>query len=336
MRNPSSLLDIVSAILRQESRGDLINSATLPEILPLLSAARDLLATEPARLKLTGEYAIVGDIHGNLASLLRIFGRLGYPPYRSYLFLGDYVDRGPSSCGVIFLLLCLKLLYPEHIFLLRGNHESRDMTATYGFFEECTTAFSTAAYEATLECFTEMPVCAIVNQIVFCVHGGIPWLQTDFEKLAKPTGEDYGPIIGDLLWSDPSREVTGFRMSERGRGHLFGPMTVQNFLETARVALVIRSHEMCPRGYDYPFGQDGGIMTVFSSCDYCEMKNDAAVAIVRRHETVMECFEPLTEQEERLYRVIFPYWVICHVTAVQIDILQEIEELQTITPVVTI
>lgn len=59
---------------------------------------------------------------------MRLFDMTGLPPSSNYLFLGDYVDRGMYSLETIMLLLCYKIRYPENFFLLRGNHESADVS----------------------------------------------------------------------------------------------------------------------------------------------------------------------------------------------------------------
>jgi hypothetical protein len=71
---------------------------------------------------LTGDHVVVGNIHGNIDILLQIFDKCSYPPAASYPFLGDYVDRGEHSFEVILLLYSLKVLWPRHVHLLRGNH----------------------------------------------------------------------------------------------------------------------------------------------------------------------------------------------------------------------
>ena len=56
-------------------------------------------------------------------------------PTNKLLFLGDYVDRGPYGPEVILYLLTLKVRYPDKVVLMRGNHESREMTSAFNFYD---------------------------------------------------------------------------------------------------------------------------------------------------------------------------------------------------------
>jgi protein phosphatase len=255
------------------------------------------LHCEPACLILTGDFVVVGDIHGDLSTLLRIFDRFGYPPLGRYLFLGDYVDRGSCSCGVIFLLFSLRLLFPDHFHLIRGNHESRVLTELHGLREEC--------LDAMLTCFS-----AILNSKVFCVHGGIP---SQFTRLEAITKGDCA-VAEDLLWSDPTTAEDWFSESYRGKGHLFGVKAASDFLNRAGLVFMIRSHEVCLEGYDYPFGDAGRVMTVFSSCDYCGQKSDCGVALVSSCKLEAEYLAPVTELELPKRRVLLPMWLMDRVT----------------------
>lgn len=79
---------------------------------------------------------------------MRIFNFHGFPPSVNYLFLGDYVDRGPQSIEVIALLLAFKVKYPDNFILLRGNHETQQINFYYGFSAECNRRYSPALYQA--------------------------------------------------------------------------------------------------------------------------------------------------------------------------------------------
>ena len=94
-------------------------------------------APNPLVLELEAPLQVVGDIHGQFVDLLRLFEFKGMPPLANYLFLGDYVDRGPSGLECMFLLMALKVKYPDNIHLLRGNHECAAINRIYGFYDEC-------------------------------------------------------------------------------------------------------------------------------------------------------------------------------------------------------
>jgi diadenosine tetraphosphatase ApaH/serine/threonine PP2A family protein phosphatase len=231
-------------------------------------------------LHLTGRFTVVGDIHGDVLSVVRIFQELGWPDTQSYLFLGDYVDRGNASCEVLALLYCLKVMFPENLFLLRGNHEFGSITQAYGFRAECAARFVSQVYTEFVNSFSALPIAAIVNDTVFCVHGGIrPELADHLDDLRK-IEDGCTDIETDILWGDPRENVEGFQASPRGRGFLFGSDAFEDFLDDADFTMMIRAHEDCDAGFAWPFGIDGQLLTVFSTADYCQKGNDAAVAVV--------------------------------------------------------
>jgi diadenosine tetraphosphatase ApaH/serine/threonine PP2A family protein phosphatase len=260
------------------------------------------LMEDPPILDLTGDFVIVGDIHGDLTTLLRIFDHLGYPPNRQYLFLGDYVDRGMNSCEVILVLYALKYLYPASVMLIRGNHEFGPMTEVYGFQNEAVCKMSESFYSTVIRTFDELPLAAVLNGTVLCVHGGLSPNVSSLSELRELQKVNQWTIklddkVTDLLWGDPTGETTGFAPSNRGCGFRYGADATKEFLERSGLTLMIRAHELCRNGFQWHFGNS--VLTVFSTCDYCQNGNSAAVAIYSVESGAeFAVFEPYDNSEE--------------------------------------
>jgi len=116
---------------------------------------------------------------------LKLFQLGGSPEEQSYLFLGDYVDRGKFSIETICLLLSYKIKYPETFFLLRGNHECAAITKHYGFFDECKRRYSIKIWKFFIECFNWFPIVASIDDKILCMHGGLSPELVNLEQLSK-------------------------------------------------------------------------------------------------------------------------------------------------------
>ncbi|XP_005101052.3 serine/threonine-protein phosphatase PP1 [Aplysia californica] len=235
-------------------------------------------------LDLEAPITICGDIHGQYYDLLQLFDVGGFPPLTNYLFLGDYVDRGRNSIEVTCLLLAYKLKYPENFFLLRGNHEVACINMNYGFYQECKRRYNIAMWKKFNEVFNCLPAAAIIDDRIFCCHGGLsPHLTTinQIRRLARPTDVPDEGILADLLWADPHPDPGAKGWSEnldRGMSYWFGADEVEKFLHKNDLEIICRAHDVAQDGYKF-FGKRQ-LVTVFSAPNYSGLDNCGAIMTV--------------------------------------------------------
>ena len=204
------------------------------EIIFIIKKSKEIFSQEKNIEEVPCPVTICGDIHGQFLDLLELFRLGGRLPHTNYIFLGNYINNGYNSVETLSLLLCLKVRYPTKIYLTRGNHESSEITQLYGFYDECIQKFNNAnIWKSFTELFNLLPLAAIVDNKIFCLHGGLsPDIETidQIRKLdRKKDVPNSGPIC-DLLWSDPE-ERTGFGVSPRGAGYIFGGDISKKFTE---------------------------------------------------------------------------------------------------------
>ncbi|KAJ0014846.1 hypothetical protein Pint_20365 [Pistacia integerrima] len=243
---------------------------------------------KPSLLELEAPIKICGDIHGQYPDLLRLFDLGGYPPNTNYLFLGDYVDRGKQNLETICLLLAYKIKYPKKIFLFRGNHETASISKDYGFRKECIRRFSSRLWDTFIVCFDCLPVAALIDEKILCMHGGISEELDDLDQIReiqRPTDVPYSGLVCDLLWSDPSQDFQGWRFNNgRGAGQTFGSDQVTEFLQKHDLDLICRAHEVVEDGYEFFASKQ--LVTIFSAPNYMGECNNAG-AILNVDENLM-------------------------------------------------
>ncbi|KAE8704774.1 Serine/threonine-protein phosphatase PP1-gamma catalytic subunit [Hibiscus syriacus] len=248
----------------------------------LCLVSKDIFSRQPILLELEAPIKICGDIHGQYSDLLRLFENGGFPPRSNYLFLGDYVDRGKQSLETICLLLAYKIKYPKNIFLLRGNHECASVNRVYGFYDECKRRFNVRLWKVFTDCFNCLPVAALVEERIFCMHGGLsPDLRCmdQIRNIKRPTDVPESGLLCDLLWSDPSKDILGWGPNDRGVSYMFGADRVTDCLKRLDIDIICRAHQVVEDGYE--FFANRQLVTIFSAPNYCgEFDNAAAMMSV--------------------------------------------------------
>mgnify|MGYP002803598492 FL=1 len=265
----------------------------------LCTAVRTVFLDQNPLLELEAPLKICGDIHGQYHDLLRLFEYGGFPPESNYVFLGDYVDRGKSSLEVITLLFAYKVKYPENFFLLRGNHECASITRIYGFYDECKRRVNIKLWKQFCDVFNCMPVCAIIDEKIICMHGGLSPEISSFDqvkRVVRPTDVPDTGLICDLLWADPDKEITGWAENDRGVSFIFGPDVVSSFLQKHEMDLVCRAHQVVEDGYE--FFAKRQLITLFSAPNYCG-EFDNAGAMMSIDESLMCSFKVLKPSKKR-------------------------------------
>jgi serine/threonine-protein phosphatase PP1 catalytic subunit len=252
------------------------------EISFVVNKAREVFISQPILLELEAPLKICGDIHGQYYDLLRLFDYGGFPPEANYLFLGDYVDRGKQSLETICLMLSYKIKYPENFFLLRGNHECSSINRLYGFYDECKRRYNFKIWKLFGDCFNCLPVAALIDDKIICMHGGLSPDLTNLEQITRimrPTEVPDEGLLCDLLWSDPDKDIKGWAENERGVSYVFGQEIISTFLKKHELDLICRAHQVVEDGYEF-FGKRQ-LVTVFSAPNYCgEFDNSAALMSV--------------------------------------------------------
>lgn len=249
------------------------------EVRQLCNMAKDILQFEQNVQPVSAPVTICGDVHGQFHDLMELF-RIGGPcPDTNYLFMGDYVDRGYYSVESVSFLVAMKVRYPRRITILRGNHESRQITQVYGFYDECLRKYgSPNVWKLFTDLFDYFPITALVDNKVFCLHGGLsPTIETidNIRSLNRFQEVPHDGPMSDLLWSDPD-ERQNWGISPRGAGYTFGQDISEQFNHNNNLSLISRAHQLVMEGYAWSHEQQ--VVTIFSAPNYCyRCGNQAAI-----------------------------------------------------------
>jgi len=271
------------------------------QIKQLTDKAREILIEESNVQPVRAPVTVCGDIHGQFHDLMELFRIGGVAPDTNFLFQGDYVDRGYFSVETVTLLVCLKVRYKDRVFILRGNHESRQITQVYGFYDECMRKYGSAnVWKLFTDLFDYLPLTALIENGVFCLHGGLsPSIETLENVRALDRVQEVpheGPMC-DLLWSDPD-DRAGWGISPRGAGYTFGADVSNEFNHRNGLNLIARAHQLVMEGYSW--SHEKRVVTIFSAPNYCyRCGNQAAILEVdEKLEYTFIQFEPAPRRGE--------------------------------------
>ncbi|KAG6217657.1 3',5'-cyclic-nucleotide phosphodiesterase (PDEase) (3':5'-CNP) [Claviceps purpurea] len=273
---------------------------TEEQALWILQKGTEILRAEPNLLEMDAPITVCGDVHGQYYDLMKLFEVGGDPAETRYLFLGDYVDRGYFSIECVLYLWCLKIHYPDSLWLLRGNHECRHLTNYFTFKLECKHKYSETVYNACMESFCSLPLAAVMNKQFLCVHGGLsPELHTldDLRTINRFSEPPTTGLMCDILWADPLGDFGAEKTSDyflhnnvRGCSYFFSYFAACAFLERNNLLSIIRAHEAQDAGYRmYRKTSTTGfpsVMTIFSAPNYLDEYNNKA-AVLKYQNNVM-------------------------------------------------
>ncbi|KAH0791788.1 Ser/Thr protein phosphatase [Histomonas meleagridis] len=263
----------------------------------ICAASSNIMLKQPTLLDLDVPLVIVGDIVGQYCDLIRIFKQFGFPGIGNYLFLGNYSGSGSDGVDTLLLLLAFKILYPNNIFLLRGDHESEGETHVKSFYEEC--ARKKVPYTSFTSVFNSMPIAAVIGKKIFCVHAGIsPTLQSidDVHMWGRPAPIPPCGIIHDFLFSNENANVPYYSLDLRDNTLVFGPKALQDFIDSFGYELVVKGNQCVNEGFSFPFGKQL-LISLYSASGIFGGNSGAVMIVGQEMEYSFFTYKPLTNEE---------------------------------------
>jgi len=252
-----------------------------------------------------GEIAyFVGDTHGSyeesLIAILYFEKIIEKSPNVKIVFDGDYVDRNLLDLENLTIITAFYLLHQNNVVMLRGNHEDQKINKYYGFYRNLKDYFIIQSrideiYGMILNFFMSLPVIHILTlksnsaelKRIMTVHGGIPIDIKDPSnpvsldeleskiKIKVPSYEQFDDYMSWLLWSDPKEHIVDYELHPQTGRNYFGESIFQKFMETNKLDLMVRAHEVLEEGYKFFFNKK--LISLFSTSYYKNKKIGNAV-----------------------------------------------------------
>jgi len=298
----SETTDIFDHKWKEDALSFLFSADSVDTLMILAKGVGKLLAEQPTLVEAELPCKVFGDIHGQLRDLLLLFHAFGMPgkdPKQHFVFNGDFVDRGEHQLEVIGVLFALKMAMPKNVWLVRGNHEEKQMNRRYGFSDHCEERvgeeLGQKMFSLMQNAFDLLPLACRIDGRLLVVHGGIGdgrWTLEDVLNVKRPLSSDAiyaseNKWIFNILWSDPIEEddvtrnssaVFGVHGSPRASTALqFGWNVTKTFCALNGLDLVIRSHQCKMEGHGFDVMHEDMLIRVFSARDYEDYGNDCSI-----------------------------------------------------------
>jgi len=251
---------------------------------------------------------IIGSMFGDFYDLMVIFETYGYPPAKKYLFLGDIVGQGPNSLECLFLVCCLKMLHPSHVFLIRGYNEIRSVNIKSHFYKESVRRYGEAFWERCNSLFNHLPLSAVIGDSIYCVSSSV---HPDFtsinelRSLIRPFDADQDYQVTRMLSSVPVTEIGNWAFSNKNTVLTFTFAFVCEFLERNHFDVLIRSHSYINGGFEFPFEGDKRVLSLSSRPSY-DFSPEKAVFNHNKAVEIHGCVLEVDVSLSTTIRTVFP------------------------------
>ena len=258
----------------------LITKLNFSQLVSVFREAVELFKEETIILELKKEnphdkVIVIGDLHGDLKSLIKLVKIINLENPKYVLFLGDIVDRGSHQLECLILILALKIKDSKKYYILKGNHETLEVNRNFGFLQDFLNRFKDIKkFDQILAIYKALPHCALINDSILCLHGGIP---EEFDAINRLRGIKTSEIdltheytaksLLQIMWNDPKPNLKGFTESFRGRDiKFFGEDVFTDFMRENKLDYLIRAHERLPKGFKWFFNER--LLSIFSAANY--------------------------------------------------------------------
>jgi serine/threonine-protein phosphatase PP1 catalytic subunit len=260
----------------------------------LIRSAQQCLIADTGFLRLEPPLILVGGIFAHFYDLLALFETHGYPPTQKYVFLGDIVGRGKENVETLTFLLCHKILFPNHIYIIRGYHELDFVNATDGFRREILKRYDEKMYQLCNDLFSLLPIAAVIAGKIFCVNSGIAPELTHMVQIERSNMTEIkkNDQLFYLLYARPDHLLDVWSEEHEAPPPRFGLIPVKEFLEANDLDLIVRSHDIVDEGYEFPLGGHPSLLTLSTVPTYVE-KSERWGSVVEVDLTLKMSFRPV-------------------------------------------